>query len=160
MNNQTDIIAKLREELLRRQAYPGWYSQVIRVTECGEILNFLDSLSPQKNNTQSTIKVPPIDNTFTPTPWELIEVSNDGEKWKRLVFVEYANQDDKSYFMCNDDNPHALSWFEFARPITPSTELPDFNWWEIRESTDIWIDVVGLHLEKLTSYLKSRENIK
>lgn len=47
---------------------------------------------------------------WTPTPWEMIEVSNDGETWTRWTFDWYKTLQNKVCIKEGDD-------YEYARPL-------------------------------------------
>lgn len=61
---------------------------------------------------------------WSPTPWELIEVSNDGEKWEKKYF-ERINE--KWLYRTEFEWLWAQNTtFKFARPIQWIEKVPDF----------------------------------
>lgn len=97
------------------------------------------------------------------TPWEMIEVSNDNEKWEKrqLISLEKVplydktfleSMPDKEYPKTKGDNWFAFAFWKYARPIKEEIELlPEFNWKEIRETGTMWIYDIWKHLELLTN---------
>ena len=86
------------------------------------------------------------------TPWQEIEVSNDGEKWDRWYFVELL---DGRYWV--KDN--GFSWGKFARPIKIEPELssvPDFVAYPNKNPWEIYLqDRYAEQIEALTTFCQA-----
>ena len=94
---------------------------------------------------------------WTPTPWERIDVSNDGENWMPRKFLAM----NEKYFSCRftaGTRPHP---WKYARPLTVGncSEIPN-SWIELPPEYKSWTvyEAKEVQLQALTESL--REVIK
>lgn len=153
----TSILYQLRSELERRikpvAEIQNFCENSIR-DELIELLDLLNSLSDKQD--QSQVKIGSIDHEFT--PWQMIEVSQDGEKWEEEEFIGFTVE---KKFFCKNKHWRCSFW-SCARPIeTPSLpDLPNFsteppNW--LMESDPTLYEQVAI-LTTFCQAIKARDN--
>lgn len=112
----------------------------------------------------------PLIKEWEPSPWEIIEVSNDGDKWEEREFEkDYVNpifsERNDFNFITKFNGKESTSWWKYARPIKKVVELPEFDWdvitWEAlstEPTSDLAlarsVDHIWYQLEAITAYLK------
>lgn len=103
------------------------------------------------------------------TPWQMIEVSQDGEKWEEEEFIGFTVE---KKFFCK--NKHwRCSFCKYARPLEKKEkmiEIPDFDSNKLEvDSLKAWagnqiltvayaVDRLWEQVEALTSHLKAMYN--
>lgn len=101
------------------------------------------------------------EKSWTPTPWELIEVSDDNENWRTKEFTKLQYDPDWYIYEVSD---FGLPRWKYARPITPPewSELPEY----IIEPVKLWDDTgkrienIEKHMSLVTNYIRQRDQIK
>lgn len=95
---------------------------------------------------------------WTPTPWQMIEVSNDGKKWyeAELEKIEpYPWIPSKKYKIVG--NRKVGGYFEYARPITEEVIVPEFKAIDhTPEPFSPW--PLLLQVEAITQWIHSQSN--
>ena len=145
----TSILEKIREELKRRITKYEMDDMPAYEEEAQEILAFLTSLETKEE--------PAVFKTG-----DMIEVSNDGKKWKEATFMNMSWPERDSF--CCTLGFTIPSYYNFARALTSSNELPELPYFKaypngIPDGITLR-DRYAEQLEALTTYIKSRENIK
>lgn len=92
------------------------------------------------------------------TPWQEIEVSNDGEEWEKRFFVE--NNPRGWYEVEYKWLSSMTDYFEFARPIDKiEPELPEvFDYvpkWELPTGSWKFIHDPDLQIKRLTTFCQA-----
>lgn len=142
------ILEKLREWVDKELKLQGYEHQQIL-----DKIDLLTSLETKEieNPTEESAELQIIkwfDSLKTPqpqfTPWQMIEVSNDGEKWEKREFAHtgrgIALADKTIYFYTTwldpeyNDGRKLWEWWKFARPIKIEPELPEFNYEKLEEN--------------------------
>jgi len=171
----TSILEKLREDLVRRKRLLTGSindTETDREKRCisyPAILREIESIERVLTSleTKEEPKISCIHQTWQGwacticqpqfTPWQMIEVSNDGEKWKVRTFDKILDN--------SQHNVGTKEWYAylFARPIEDKIEqvtIPEFTaekhictWWT--NSPD-WYTSLVEHLEKITRFLHSQ----
>lgn len=138
IRHQDSILEKLREELERRwNFYKGlenfkWERDVCTIL-LEELLAFLTSLETKEEPEEFSDAVKfEIERWCMPCTWNLPpeEATKRIKDWEKEV----------------NSKPQFTPWQEDK--IEP--ELPDFDFWKIRNSADVWIDKIWLQVEALT----------
>lgn len=145
--NKDSILEKLREELEKRKQkmleenwWPSYIEQVVWT------LAVLDSLEQPKEEPHYQEHLPkwlsgvemieylkdtyaPKEEQWSPTPWQMIEVSNDGEKWEKRIF-DFFPSEENTWVWCrpfNWDEKGFLRKWKYARQPQEDIELlPEF----------------------------------
>lgn len=113
-------------------------------------------------------------SAWSPVKGEVIEVSNDGEKWEERKFVCRENiYGDNLYIVKNQWHEETLEndevGYYYARPVENPIELlsiPEFNWSNDimkGESNEFLISMLWIQLREITAFcqaLRHRENNK
>lgn len=89
-------------------------------------------------------------NCWTPTPWQEIEVSNDGEKWEKREFYSL----DLRWYSCKKVKDNGYWLFKYSRPLkeeSPEIVVPDFKAYPNKREWEIYLqDRYAEQLEILT----------
>ena len=96
--------------------------QFINVWYLEEVKENKNSISDKQD--QSEVKIGSIDHKFT--PWQVIEVSNDGERWERKYFQRITDSDLTDwciYQVWDTTITYVPEFWKFARPIEDKIEL-------------------------------------
>ena len=132
------ILEKLREELKKRIVFLDTVSTIwmenIRIKECEVFLDLLTSLETKEEPNLEEEFAKDFPNTWCQeqpqfTPWQEIEVSNDGEKWEKRTFQNMI----KEKFQCwqteeeHNKTTMFLKLWQFARPLEQVT-IPEFDY--------------------------------
>lgn len=145
-----------------------------------KMLDLMDSLSDKQGEkivSNGNASALPLEIKWFPQPWELIEVSNDGEKWleQPLVFkwMNRRGQYETWDHFEGKENRMFFSFWKYARPLQPETtslpELPNFDYEKLEENIrDVEFEKLdecrhmmwhlGKQVELLTRHLKARDN--
>jgi len=192
---ETSILEKLSKKLGELQIewendLSEWYAKWVMDT-CETLRDFLTSLeTPQFTPWQEETKISwafvyepykmeaPNYEKFnqkingkerTPTPWQMIEVSNDGERWYKKEFTHtgrgIALADKTIYFYTTwldpeyNDGRKLWEWWKFARPIEDKIEpeLPEFSYDRCDEENNLVEQVheIGVQVEALTTFCQA-----
>ena len=166
--NKDSILEKLRNGLEKRKQkmleenwWPSCIEQVVWT------LAVLDSLEQPK---EETIHIPPVSeddkwvnhpsDSWTPTPWQMIEVSNDGEKWgDRPLEFKWMNQHGQyetlDYFEWKN-NRMFFSFWNHARPLSQEDiELPWVPDWKAFTNDGRTYDSKDYQIEQLTKFCQA-----
>lgn len=136
IRHQDSILEKLREELDKMKTEntdtSDEYTQWVLNT-CGYLLDLLSSLETKEEPEEFSDAVKfEIERWCMPCTWNLPpeEATKRIKDWEKEV----------------NSKPQFTPWQEDK--IEP--ELPDFDFWKIRNSADVWIDKIWLQVEALT----------
>ncbi len=125
-NHEPSILQKLKEELERRIHEQEWSTPYMEVKwELEEVLCFLNEL--EKETQLETISCKSTE--WSPTPWELIEVSNDGEEWEEREFYGIGTRLWEIAYYCVTHEKDKKPWashrgWQYARPIKKVDTVP------------------------------------
>ena len=135
VNKDHSILEKLREELGRRIKVVEWMQWIWhwpyvngRLFELNEVCDFLTSLEQPTEELQPELDLSESNTTsygdaktWQPTPWQMIEVSNDNISW---TLWKYTGK-----ILCNQFCIEWYDiWFNYARQPQEEIELlPKFN---------------------------------
>lgn len=155
---EQSILQKLKAELekmIKENNDDSEYSEWVSCT-CDyllELLNELEKETEEQNIRQWMEEHSECTKEWTPTPWELIEVSHDKRYWHTKMFKGKQWE----LFVChNDISPKHIDTWQFARPLAPEElkpefpELPDYIYSPLHWQWNLW-----LQIEAITKYLKT-----
>jgi len=154
-----DILKTLREELEKLEKYIKSASRERETSDTYSIKWYLECLNDVKNILTS-LEEKPMGEEWTPTPWEMIEVSNDGYDcdWMNAKFL----YKDSAGYYCEYENywEKEQDYFDNARPIkeSPELEIPDFDYDEMYNKgghPNTQCFVIWKQLEALTKFCQS-----
>ena len=191
---EPSILEKLREEMERKvQQTIEQIEKTQQIRDCErlntlrEILDLLTSLETKEESVVNycdsrtdeerardaelyrTAVTTCTSNVWTPTPWQEIEVSNDGERWYKKEFTHtgrgIALADKTIYFYTTwldpeyNDGRKLWEWWKFARPIEDKIEpeLPEFSYDRCDEENNLVEQVheIGVQVEALTTFCQA-----
>ena len=155
-------LEKRKQKMLEENWWPSCIEQVVWT------LAVLDSLEQPK---EETIHIPPVSeddkwvnrpsDVWTPTPWQMIEVSNDREKWEKREFYRIDTRFWETAYYCEihkkDKKPWASHrWWKYARQPQEDIELQklveiwDFDYMKITDWENYKFATLAKQVEALT----------
>lgn len=164
------ILEKLREWVDKELKLDGYEHQ--QILDKIDLLTSLETPQftpwqeePETVSDKNMIRI----NKYDFTPWQEIEVSNDGERWYKKEFTHtgrgIALADKTIYFYTTwldpeyNDGRKLWEWWKFARPIEDKIEpeLPEFSYDRCDEENNLVEQVheIGVQVEALTTFCQA-----
>lgn len=119
--------------------YPDWAMTIL-----GWLQDLIDEQEEKENKVinkkdtelwmHETFVKPTLSKDWSPTPWELIEVSNDGKEWMKRKYHSKNNRiwceaEEEDFWKYTDSYWRTTSHWLYARPLQEELpEVPDYTW--------------------------------